>query len=76
MNLFLTHIKLVILLWDGHKLLEESPNRFKIDKINSEWSQNHLNFNVANIKVLELSSYTHIVDEILTGWTHTAEKRT
>ena len=35
MNFFLTHTKLVKLLYGRHILLKESLNTFKIDEINS-----------------------------------------
>ena len=76
MNLFLTHIKLVKLLQDGHTLLKESLNTFNIDKISSEWSQNDSNLYAPNIKVLELASYTHITGETLTGWRQITERMT
>ena len=74
MNLFLTHIKLVKRLQDGHTLLHKSLNTFKIGKKSFEWSQNDKNLHTATIKVLKLASYTLIAGEILTGWTQTAEK--
>ena len=75
-NLFIIHIKLVKLLQDGHTLLKESLNTFKIVKINSEWSRNDQNIQTAAIKVLELAYYAHIAGEILNRWTQTAERMT
>ena len=39
MNLFLAHIKLVKLYYDGHKLLNEWFQRLKIDSVDEEWLQ-------------------------------------
>ena len=76
MSLFLTHIKLVKPVQDGHTLLKESIDTFKIDKIKSERSQNDYNLHVANINILEFACYTHITGKILPGWTQTAERMT
>ena len=43
--------------------MKESLNIFKIDKINSEWSTNDESLHAANIKVLEIASYTHLAGE-------------
>ena len=64
------------MLQDVHKLLKETLNTFKIDKINLNVSQNDYNLHAANIKVLGIGSYTHITGENLIRWTQTTERIT
>ena len=58
MNLLLTHIKLVKLLWDEHTLPKESLNTFKIDKTNSEWDYQNEKLRQKLIKINKVKSAT------------------